>query len=198
MRYPLPLAQLIDEFAKLPGVGRKTAQRLAFYIISTKTDHPKRLSDSIINAIDKIRPCSICFNLTDGEICSICSDEKRDKTTICVVEGTKELMAVEKTGEYKGVYHVLDGVISPMEGIGPEDIRLKELILRVRNNPITEVIVATNPTVEGEATSMYISKLLTPAGINVSGLARGIPVGGDLEYVDEITILKALEGRRTF
>jgi recombination protein RecR len=195
-KYPLPLELLIEELSKLPGIGRKTAQRLAFHMISDKSDSPVRLSEAIINARNKIGNCSICFNMTDKDPCAICADQSRDKTTICVVEGAKELMAVERTGEYRGQYHVLHGAISPMDGIGPEDIKLRELIIRVRNEDIKEVIVATNPTVEGEATSMYISKLLSPAGINVTRLAHGIPVGGDLEYADEVTILKALEGRR--
>lgn len=196
MQFPLPLAQLIEEFSKLPGIGRKTAQRLAFHVIVDKSDSSLRLSEAILNARNKIGYCSICFNMTDVEPCIICSDARRDHKTICVVEGPKEMIAVEKTGEYHGLYHVLHGAISPMDGIGPEDIRLRELIIRVRNTDVQEVILATNPTIEGEATSMYISKLLSPAGINVTRLAHGIPVGGDLEFADEVTITKALEGRR--
>jgi recombination protein RecR len=196
MRYPLPLAELIEAFARLPGIGRKTAQRLAFHIIADKSDFPLKLSEAILNARSRIGECSVCYNITEDDPCVICSDQRRDHGQICVVESARDLMAIEKTGEYSGVYHVLGGVISPMEGIGPDEIRLKELIVRVRDNDITEVILATNPTVEGEATSMYISKLLSPAGINVTRLAHGIPVGGDIEYVDEVTIMKALEGRR--
>lgn len=193
---PLSLIQLIEEFAKLPGIGRKTAQRLAFHIISEKSDSSLRLSEAIVQAKQKIGYCSICFNLTDVNPCPICSDAKRDKKIICVIEGPKDLLAVERTGEFHGQYHVLHGAISPMDGIGPEDIRLKELIIRVRDEAVEEIILAMNPTIEGEATAMYISKLLTPAGLLVTRLAHGIPVGGDLEFADEMTLSKALEGRR--
>lgn len=193
---PLPLIQLIEEFSKLPGIGRKTAQRLAYHIISDQSGQSIQLSEAIIQAKQKIGYCNKCFNLTDINPCHICSDVKRDRQVICVVEGPKDLLAVERTGEFHGLYHVLHGAISPMDGVGPEDIRLKELIIRVRDEDVQEIILAMNPTIEGEATAMYISKLLSPAGIVVTRLAHGIPVGGDLEFADEMTLTKALEGRR--
>lgn len=193
---PQPIAILIDEFSRLPGIGKKSAQRLAFYVINQSEDSALRLSEAIINAKKKIKYCSECFNITDIDPCNICANPKRDRSVICVVEDPKDVLAIEKTKEYKGLYHVLHGAISPMDGIGPEDIKLRELIIRLQKEENTELILATNPTIEGEATSMYISKILTPTGINVTRLAYGIPVGGDLEFADEITLAKALEGRR--
>lgn len=191
-----PLASLIEEFSKLPGIGRKTAQRLAFYVLNMDTNEVDELANAIINAKKNIRYCSICSNLTDTDPCFICSNTKRDQTTICVVENPRDVIALEKTKEFHGLYHVLHGSISPMEGIGPEDIKIKELLQRIQVIDVKEVILATNPTIEGEATAMYISKLLKPLGIKTTRIAHGIPVGGDLEYADEVTLTKALEGRR--
>lgn len=191
-----PLASLIEEFSKLPGIGRKTAQRLAFYVLNMDANEVDELANAIINAKKNIRYCSICSNLTDTDPCFICSNTKRDQTTICVVEDPRDVIALEKTKEFYGLYHVLHGSISPMEGIGPEDIKIKELLQRLQELDVAEVILATNPTIEGEATAMYISKLLKPLGIKTTRIAHGIPVGGDLEYADEVTLSKALEGRR--
>lgn len=191
-----PLASLIEEFSKLPGIGRKTAQRLAFYVLNMNSNDVNELANAIVNAKKNIKYCSICSNLTDTDPCSICGNTKRDQTTICVVEDPRDVIAVEKTREFHGLYHVLHGSISPMEGIGPEDIKIKELLKRIGELDVAEVILATNPTIEGEATAMYISKLLKPLGIKTTRIAHGIPVGGDLEYADEVTLSKALEGRR--
>ncbi|MGE5632110.1 MAG: recombination mediator RecR [Caulobacteraceae bacterium] len=194
--YAAPIAKLIDELSKLPGVGSKTAQRLAFYILNMPEGEVLELSNAITNAKRNIRYCRICCNITDSDVCGICSNTKRDSSLICVVEDPKDVVAMEKMREYKGLYHVLNGAISPMEGIGPEEIRIKELLKRVGENDIKEVILATNPNIEGEATAMYISRLLKPIGIKVTRIAHGVPVGGDLEYADEVTLMKALEGRR--
>jgi len=194
--YALPIANLIEQLSKLPGIGKKTAQRLAFYILEMDNVEAEKLAYSIKEAKEKIHYCKVCCNLTDEEICSICSDSKRDRSIICVVEGAKDVVAMEKTKEYNGMYHVLHGAISPMDDIGPDDIRIKELLKRLQDGEVEEVILATNPTVEGEATAMYISKLLKPMGIKTTRIAHGIPVGGDLEYYDEVTLSKALEGRR--
>lgn len=194
--FALPISNLIEELSKLPGVGKKTAQRLAFYILEMDKGEALKLSQAIVDAKDKVRYCSICCNLTDRDPCYICSDSKRDSSTICVVEEPRDVIAVERTKEYRGLYHVLHGAISPMEGIGPNDIKIKELLERMKAGDVDEVILATNPTVEGEATAMYISKLLKPLGIKATRIAHGIPVGGDLEYLDEVTLSKALEGRR--
>ena len=187
--------KLIDELAALPGIGNKSAQRLAFYIIGMSDARVKQLASSILRAKENVHCCKICQNLTDTEICPICSDAKRDKTTIMVVENPRDLAAYEKTGRYEGLYHVLHGAISPMLGIGPDDIRLKELMARLSSEDIREVILATNSSLEGETTAMYISKLIKPTGIRVTRIASGVPVGGDLEYIDEVTLLRALEGR---
>ncbi len=194
--YAAPIAKLIDELSKLPGVGNKTAQRLAFYILNMPLADVEQLSSSIITAKRNIRYCKVCCNITDADTCNICSNVKRDSSLICIVEDPKDVVAMERTREYKGLYHVLNGAISPMEGIGPEEIRIKELLRRVAENDIKEIILATNPNIEGEATAMYISRLLKPAGIKVTRIAHGVPVGGDLEYADEVTLMKALEGRR--
>ncbi len=186
---------MIDELAALPGIGNKSAQRLAFYIIGMSPERVQHLSESITQAKAHIHYCRCCQNLTDTEICPICSDPARDRTTIMVVENPQDLAAYEKTGKYKGLYHVLHGAISPMLGIGPGDIRLKELMERLQTEPVNEVIIATNSSLEGETTAMYISKLIKPAGIRVTRIASGVPVGGDLEYIDEVTLLRALEGR---
>lgn len=186
--------KLIQELAALPGIGEKSAQRLAFYIIGLPKDRVKKLSDTIFQARDNVRYCESCYTLTDQDKCPICSNEKRDHHTIMVVENSRDLAAYEKTGKYEGVYHVLQGCISPMLGIGPNDIRLKELMIRLEGD-VDEVIIATNSSLEGETTAMYISKLIKPTGIKVTRIASGVPVGGDLENIDEITLLRALEGR---
>lgn len=191
-----PIGVLIHELGKLPGIGYKTAQRLALHIIKMNKEDAQALSFAITEAKEKTISCTTCFNLTSEDPCYICRDERRDKGTICVVQDSKDIMAVEKTKEYKGQYHVLQGAISPMEGIGPNEIRIRELIIRLQKEDVQEVILATNPNIEGEATAMYISKLIKPSGIKVTRIAHGIPVGGDLEYTDEVTITKAFEGRR--
>ena len=187
---------LIDELAALPGIGSKSAQRLAFHLINLPEGRVKRLSEAILQAKQNVRYCRECFTLTASEICPICKNEQRDHGTIMVVENTRDLAAYEKTGKYRGVYHVLHGAISPMLGIGPHDIRLRELMERLSREPeVKEVIIATNSSLEGETTAMYISKLIKPTGIRVTRIASGVPVGGDLEYIDEVTLLRALEGR---
>lgn len=193
--YVNSVAKLINEFEKLPGIGHKTAQRLAYHVLNMSKGSVDNFIESIIEAKEKVRYCSICYNMTDTEVCNVCSNEKRDKTIICVVGDPKDVIAMEKTKEFNGVYHVLHGNISPMTGIGPDDIRIKELITRLGED-VNEVILATNPNIEGEATAMYISKLLKAIGIKVTRIAYGIPIGGDLEYIDEITLTKSLEGRR--
>ena len=195
-QYPKPLARLINEMSKLPGIGSKTAQRLAFYILSLEDKEAEQLAQSILTAKREMRYCSVCGNLTDTDPCSICSDPSRDETEICVVESPKDVMAMERIREFNGLYHVLHGVISPMDGIGPEDINLMSLLKRLQSSDVKELIIATNPNIEGEATAMYIARLIKPSGIKVTRIAHGIPVGGDLEYADEVTLLKAMEGRR--
>lgn len=190
------LAKLVEQFERMPGIGHKTAQRLAFYVLGLKKEEAENFSKAILNAHEKIKKCSRCCNLSEEELCPICKNSGRDESLLCVVEDPRDVMAIERTHEYEGTYHVLHGVISPMNGIGPEDITVKELIARFSDGKIQEVIMATNPTVEGEATAMYISRLLKPMGITVSRLAYGVPVGADLEYADEVTLSKALEGRR--
>ncbi len=194
--FVLPVAKLIEEFSKLPGIGKKTAQRLAFYILNSKEDDAIHLAEAIIEAKKRTRYCSICSNITDVDPCNICTSPKRDKKVICVVEDPRDIVAMERTREYNGLYHVLHGAISPMEGVGPEDIKIKELLTRLQKEDIDEIIMATNPNIEGEATSMYISKIVKPLEVKVTRIAHGVPVGGDLEYADEVTLAKALEGRR--
>ncbi len=191
----LPLARLTEEFAKLPGIGRKTAGRLAYYVVSLPKERAEEFADAILDAHEKIRYCDICCNFTDQLICPICKSTKRDRSVICVVETPKDVIAFEKTKEYNGLYHVLHGLISPMDGIGPENLKVKELVQRLGDDEVKEVIMATNPTIEGEATAMYIAKLLNPLGVKVTRLAFGIPIGSELEYADEITLFRALEGR---
>ena len=191
-----PLEELIEQFERLPGIGRKSAQKLAFYVLEMPDEQAKKFAESIMLAHEKIHRCKVCCDLTDAEICSVCSDIKRDKSIICVVEGSKDVMAIERTHEYNGLYHVLHGAISPMNGIGLDEITVKELITRLSDPEIKEIIMATNPTVEGEATAMYISRLIKPMGIKVSRLAYGVPVGADLEYADEVTLSRAIEGRQ--
>ncbi|MFA9378566.1 MAG: recombination mediator RecR [Lachnotalea sp.] len=192
--YSRQISKLIEELSGLPGIGNKSAQRLAFHILNMPMDRVQGLSEAIIEAKKNVRYCTKCFTLTDSELCPICSNPKRDDKTIMVVENTRDLAAYEKTGKYECVYHVLHGAISPMLGIGPNDIKLKELMLRLQSE-VDEVIIATNSSLEGETTAMYISKLIKPTGIKVSRIASGVPVGGDLEYIDEVTLLRALEGR---
>ena len=194
--YAKPLNKLINELSRLPGIGGKTAQRLALHILSVDDREAFALADAIREAKDNMTFCSICGNLTDRDPCSICEDAGRDPSTICVVESPKDVIAMEKIREYRGYYHVLHGVISPMDDKGPEDINLKSLITRLQDTRVKELIIATNPTIEGEATAVYIARLVKPSGIRVSRIAHGIPVGGDLEYADEVTLLKAIEGRR--
>lgn len=194
--YSETVTKLINQFEKLPGIGHKTAVRLAFFVLEAPREDVEEMSKVFIEAKDKVKFCSTCFNLTENDPCDICSNSKRDDSVICVVENVKDVIAMEKTHEYKGYYHVLHGSISPMNNITAGDIKIKELLQRLSDDKIKEVILATNPTVEGEATAMYISRLIKPLGISVTRIAHGIPVGGDLEYTDEITLIKALEGRR--
>ena len=190
-----PLSRLIEQFERLPGIGHKTAQRLAFHVLGLPEGQAEKFADAILDARKKIHTCACCQNLTDSQLCPICANDGRDKTTVCVVEDPQDVMAFERTREYTGLYHVLHGAISPLDGVGPEQLRIKELMARLGDGAIQEVIMATNPTVEGEATASYISRLLKPMGIRVTRLAYGIPGGGDLEYADEVTLSRALEGR---
>ena len=191
----LPLVLLAEQFAKLPGIGMKSAQRLAYHVMSMTDEEAQAFADAILHAHSTIKCCSECQNLTEGDVCPICDDDTRDRGTICVVETPKDISAFERTNEYKGVYHVLHGLISPLDGVTPDKIRIKELLARIGKSEVSEVIMATNPTVEGEATAMYISKLLKPLGVKVTRLAFGLPIGGTLEYADEVTLFKALENR---
>lgn len=194
--YSPSIEKLIEAFEKLPSIGNKTAARLAFYVLNSSEEETNEFVQAIVNAKKNLKYCSICYNISDTDPCTICSNAGRDKSVICVVEDVKDVVAMEKTHEFKGVYHVLHGSISPMNGIGPDDIRIKELLARLMDGSVKEVILATNPRVEGEATAIYLSKLIKPLGITVTRIAHGIPVGGDLEYTDEVTLSKALEGRR--
>ena len=196
MQQIAPLAQLIEQLRALPGIGAKTATRLAYHILDMDMERAHRLAAAITGAKEKIGFCSVCFNLTDSDPCAICMAEKRDHTTICVVEQPQDVAAMERMNDYDGVYHVLHGALSPLEGVGPNDIRIRELVLRAGKENVQEVSVATNPNVEGEATAMYIAKLLKPMGIRVTRIAHGLPVGGDLEYADEVTLSRAMENRR--
>ena len=194
--YSPSIEKLIESFEKLPSIGHKTAARLAFYMLNSSEEETKEFVNSILEAKRNLKYCSKCFNISDTDPCQICGNVKRDQSIICVVEDVRDIVAMERTHEFKGVYHVLHGSISPMNGVGPEDIKIKELLARLMDGQVKEVILATNPRVEGEATAMYISKLIKPLGIKASRIAHGIPVGGDLEYTDEVTLMKALEGRR--
>lgn len=196
MQYIAPLANLIEHFRALPGIGQKTAVRLAYHVLDMDPAAAKSLAGAILEAKEKIGYCSTCFNLSDRNPCAICSDEKRDHSVICVVEQPQDVAAMERMHEYKGVYHVLHGALSPLEGVGPDDLRIKELLTRLYDTSVQEIIMATNPNVEGEATAMYLAKLLKPSGIKVTRIAHGLPIGGDLEYADEITLAKAMENRR--
>ncbi len=191
-----PVARLIEEFHKLPGIGPKSAARLAYHILRIPETGARSLAEAIIDVKEKITLCSVCQNLTDAEPCAICRNADRDLSAICVVEEPLDILALERTGQFKGLYHVLHGVISPMEGIGPDDLKISELLERLKDGVVGEVILATNPNLEGEATAMYLERLISPLGIRVTSLARGLPVGGDLEYADEVTLGRALEGRR--
>lgn len=193
--YPLPIARLIEEFSKLPGIGKRSAERLAFHILKQPAENVNNLSKALTDAKEKITFCPVCQSLTDATPCAICSNPKRDASVICVVENPKDILAMEKTKEFNGVYHVLHGVISPIDGVGPDDLKIKELLLRTKNGDVKEIIMATNPSIEGEATAMYISNLFKNFGIKVTRIAHGLPVGGELEYADEITLTRALEGR---
>ncbi|MDA2236818.1 recombination protein RecR [Bacillus cereus] len=196
MHYPEPISKLIDSFMKLPGIGPKTAVRLAFFVLDMKEDDVLGFAKALVNAKRDLTYCSVCGHITDRDPCYICNDSHRDQSVVCVVQEPKDVIAMEKMKEYQGVYHVLRGAISPMEGIGPEDINIPQLLKRLHDETVQEVILATNPNIEGEATAMYISRLLKPTGIKVTRIAHGLPVGGDLEYADEVTLSKALEGRR--
>jgi recombination protein RecR len=194
--YAGPVQDLIDELGRLPGVGPKSAQRIAFYLLKVSKEDALRLARSIAEVKDKVRFCAQCFNVSEGERCDICADPRRDTTIVCVVEEPRDLVAVEKTGEFKGTYHVLQGAISPIEGVGPEQLRIRELLDRIGTEGVEEVILCTNPNLEGEATALYLARLLKPLGLKVTRIASGLPVGGDLEYADELTLGRALEGRR--
>ncbi|KMK91270.1 recombination mediator RecR [Rossellomorea marisflavi] len=196
MHYPEPISKLIDSFMKLPGIGPKTAARLAFFVLSMKEDTVLDFAKALVNAKRNLSYCSACGHITDQDPCYICEDQRRDRSILCVVQDPKDVIAMEKMREYNGLYHVLHGAISPMDGIGPEDINVPDLIKRLQDDVIQEVILATNPNIEGEATAMYISRLVKPSGIRITRIAHGLPVGGDLEYADEVTLSKALEGRR--
>jgi recombination protein RecR len=199
--YASPIQRLIDELAKLPGIGPKSAQRVAFHLLKVRSEDARALADSIVEAKDKVRLCRLCFNVAEQELCDFCRDPRRDGAQVCVVQEPPDIVAIERTREYRGVYHVLQGAISPIEGVGPEDLRVAELLDRLKSppdggTPVAEVIVATNPNIEGEATAMYLARLIEPLGVKVTRLASGLPVGGDLEYADEVTLGRALEGRR--
>lgn len=196
MHYPEPISKLIDSFMKLPGIGPKTAGRLAFFVLSMKEDTVLDFAKALVDAKRNLRFCTVCGHITDVDPCQICQDQSRDRSMICVVQDPKDVIAMEKMRDYKGMYHVLHGAISPMDGVGPEDINVPSLLTRLQDEEVEELILATNPTIEGEATAMYISRLVKPSGITTTRIAHGLPVGGDLEYADEVTLSKALEGRR--
>ena len=196
--YEGPIQELIDELARLPGIGPKSAQRLAFWLVKASSEDAKRLASAIVQAKDRIAFCRECGNVAEGDLCRICRDESRDRTVLCVVEEPKDAATIEKAALHKGRYHILGGAISPLDGIGPDDLRVQELLDRVERDHVTEVILATNPNLEGNATAMYVGALLKPMGIRVTRLASGLPVGGDLEYADEVTLVRAMQGRRAF
>jgi recombination protein RecR len=195
--YTLPVQSLIDELGRLPGIGPKSAQRIAFHLLKVSPDDANRLADAIREAKQKVRFCERCFNFADATLCPICADDRRDPTIVCVVEESRDIVAIERTGEFRGRYHVLLGAMSPLEGIGPEQLKIRELLSRITPEGIQEVIVCTNPNTEGEVTAMYLARMLKPLGLKVTRIASGLPVGGDLEYADELTLGRALEGRRT-
>ncbi len=193
---PEPVARLIEAFAQLPGIGPKSASRLTFYLLRRPAEQAETLADALRDLKQKIVFCGVCYNITEASPCTVCSDEGRDRSMVCVVEEPLDVVAIDRTGEYRGLYHVLHGAISPVDGIGPDELRVNELLARIRANPVREVLLATNPNLEGEATAMYLARLLQPLGMRVTRLARGLPVGGDLEYADAVTLGRALEGRR--
>jgi len=194
--YATPVSNLIDELSKLPGIGPKSAQRLAFYLLKASDEDAQKLAEAIVHLKETVKFCPVCYNVTDEPECEFCADTHRDDTIICVVEEANDIVSMEKTGEYRGRYHVLGGAISPIDGIGPDDLRIKELLKRLEGDEVAEIIVATNPNIEGEATGMYLAKLIKPLGVTVTRLASGLPIGGDLEYADEVTLGSALKGRR--
>ena len=196
MRYAPPIARLLEELERLPGIGPKSAQRIAYWLLTAESADAERLAHAITEVKRTIHFCPVCFNFAEGDLCSVCADSGRDLTKVCVVEEPRDLVAVDRTGEFHGVYHVLQGAISPIDGIGPERLRVRELIDRVGEGTITEVVIATNPNVEGETTALYLARLIKPLGITVTRIASGLPVGGDLEYADEVTLIRALQGRR--
>jgi len=191
-----PIARLVRELAQLPGIGEKTAQRLAFHILDAGAPYAEALAAAVVSVVRDVRCCSVCQTLTDRDPCSICADEKREQGILCVVEGVPDLLAIERTREFRGRYHVLHGALSPLDGVGPSDLKVKELLLRLEREPAEEVVIATNPDVEGEATALYLAKLLKPLGVRVSRIAQGVPMGGSLEYADQVTLARALAGRR--
>ena len=193
--YVGPLRSLVDELGHLPGIGPKSAQRIAFHLLKVSSDDAMRLAEAIVAVKEKVTSCSICFNVAEGDLCEFCSDPRRDASSLCVVEDPRDIVAVEKTQEFRGRYHVLQGALNPIEGIGPEQLRVRELISRLQDGVVTEIILCTNPNLEGEATAMYLARLLVPLGLKVTRIASGLPVGGDLEYADELTLGRALEGR---
>jgi recombination protein RecR len=196
MRYAPPIARLLEELERLPGIGPKSAQRIAYWLLSAEGADAQRLADAIVEVKRTIHFCPVCFNFAEGEVCEVCADTRRDATKICVVEEPRDLVAVDRTGEFRGTYHVLQGAISPIDGIGPERLRVRELIDRLSSGEVTEVVIATNPNVEGETTALYLARLIKPLGVKVTRIASGLPVGGDLEYADEVTLGRALEARR--
>jgi recombination protein RecR len=193
---PEPVTRLIEAFAQLPGIGPKTASRLTFYLLRRPLEQTQALAEALVDLKQRIVFCRQCFNITEQNPCAICSDEKRDRSVLCVVEEALDVLAIERTGEYRGLYHVLHGAISPVEGIGPDELRINELMARLKQEPVREVLLATNPNLEGEATAMYLARLVQPLGVRITRLARGLPVGGDLEYADAVTLSRALEGRQ--
>jgi recombination protein RecR len=194
--YEGPVQNLVDELGRLPGVGPKSAQRIAFHLLKIAPEDARRLAQAIVDAKERVSWCRRCYNIAEGELCSYCRDERRDSTVLCVVEEPRDIVAIERTAEFRGRYHVLQGAISPIEGVGPDQLRVKELLTRINDEGVEEVILATNPNIEGEATAMYLARLLKPIGLRVTRIASGLPVGGDLEYADEVTLGRALEGRR--
>ncbi len=196
MRYAPPIARLLEELERLPGIGPKSAQRIAYWLLTAESADAERLAAAITEVKRTIHFCPLCFNFAEGDLCNVCADPERDRTAICVVEEPRDLVAVDRTGEFRGTYHVLQGAISPMDGIGPERLRIRELIDRLASGEVTEVVIATNPNVEGETTALYLARLIKPLGIKVTRIASGLPVGGDLEFADEVTLGRALEGRR--
>lgn len=192
------IEKLIEEFAKFPGIGKKTAQRMAFFVLKQRKEESEALAQAILDVKEKVRYCSLCFNITEDDPCTTCKDEKRDRSIICVVEEANDVTALEKTNQFKGQYHVLGGVLSPLDGVGPDDLKVKELLSRLKSRSVKEVIIATNPSTEGEATAVYLSRLIKPLGVRVTRIARGLPAGGDLEYADQTTLANALEGRVEF